>query len=182
MPWSISTTRSIQRGRTPALRYASTVRCVVAARRDGGLPIPASSTSERSSTRSTGERGVFSSAGPGIATQDRGDARPAEGASDRRGSLLENAAEALEVAEQRLGAVDVGDEVDVEERHLDPRLREPHAVLVDLLPRPVGDGAALVGQRLVGAVDEAADGGRHRGAVAAGLGRRVLDGLAHLED
>src|SRR3954470_12691108 len=181
MPWSTSTTRSIQRGLTPALRYASTDRCVVAARCDSGLPSADSSMSERSRTRSTGE---FSfSAGPGIAPRIGGDARgPGAGLLDGRGGGVEDAAEALEVAQERLGAVHVGDEVDVEERHLDARLVQAHDVLVDLLPGAVRDRAPLVGQRLAGAVPEAAHARRQRRPVAPRLRRRVLDRLAHLQD
>src|SRR4051812_19744425 len=161
MPWSISTTRSIHRGRTPAFRYASTVRCVVAARRESGLPIPDSSTSERSRTRSPGERGVSSSARPDIAPRIGGDARPldrgARSPPARRRGLVEDAAEALEVAEHGLRAAGVGHEVHGEERHLAARLVQAYAVLVNLVPRPVRDGAALVRQRLVRAVDQAAD-------------------------
>src|SRR3954470_13356064 len=54
MPWSISSTRSIQRGRTPALRYASTERWVWRARRDSGRPRAVAPSAARLSSRSAG--------------------------------------------------------------------------------------------------------------------------------
>src|SRR4051794_1161287 len=108
--------------------------------------MPASSMSERSSTFSTGERGGLSSAGPAMtdprieapaarpkavehgarwrripAPRRRPNGAPpgAPTRSDRRRRLVEDPAEALEVAEHGLRGVGVGHEVHVEERHLD---------------------------------------------------------------
>jgi len=56
MAASMSPMRSIQRGRRPALRYASIERWVWAARLDSGLPLPVCSSRSRPTIRSTGER------------------------------------------------------------------------------------------------------------------------------